>query len=64
MGVNGAVIAVEIVAPYLFEKLFTGKSNALVADKVEKQMRSDPTFAEMVKQITTNINTNPTAYNK
>ncbi len=33
-------------------------------DKVEKQMRSDPTFAEMVKQITTNINTNPTAYNK
>ena len=29
-------------------------------DKVEKQMRSDPAFAEMVKQITTNINANPT----
>ena len=28
-------------------------------DKVEKQMRSDPAFAETVKQITTNINTNP-----
>ena len=28
-------------------------------DKVEKQMRSDPAFAEMVKQITTNINANP-----
>ena len=28
-------------------------------DKVEKQMRSDPSFAEMVKQITTNINANP-----
>ena len=28
-------------------------------DKVEKQMRSDPAFAEMVKQITTNINVNP-----
>jgi len=25
-------------------------------DKVEKQMRSDPAFAETVKQITTNIN--------
>ena len=28
-------------------------------DKVEKQMRSDPAFAETVKQITTNINANP-----
>ena len=28
-------------------------------DKVEKQMRSDPAFAEMVKQITTNINAKP-----
>ena len=28
-------------------------------DKVEKQMRSDPAFAEIVKQITTNINANP-----
>ena len=28
-------------------------------DKVEKQMRSDPALAEMVKQVTTNINANP-----
>ena len=25
-------------------------------DKVEKQMRTDPAFAEVVKEITTNIN--------
>lgn len=40
-------------------KEFGGRDHTTVLhslDKVEKQMRSDPAFAEMVKEITTNIN--------
>jgi len=40
-------------------KEFSGRDHATVLhslDKVEKQMRSDPAFAEIVKEITTNIN--------
>ena len=36
--VNGAVIAVKVIAPDLFKQLFTGKRNALVAHKVEQQV--------------------------
>ena len=38
MRVNGAVIAVKVIAPDLFQQLFTGKRNALVAHKVEQQV--------------------------
>jgi len=40
-------------------KEFGGRDHSTVIhslDKVEKQMRSDPSFAEVVKEITTNIN--------
>ena len=40
-------------------KAFGGRDHSTVLhslDKVEKQMRSDPAFAEVVKEITTNIN--------
>ena len=40
-------------------KSFGGRDHSTVLhslDKVEKQMRSDPAFAEVVKEITTNIN--------
>ena len=40
-------------------KEFGGRDHSTVIhslDKVEKQMRSDPAFAEVVKEITTNIN--------
>ena len=40
-------------------KEFGGRDHTTVLhslDKVEKQMRSDPAFAEVVKEITTNIN--------
>ena len=40
-------------------KEFGGRDHTTVLhslDKVEKQMRSDPAFAEEVKAITTNIN--------
>ena len=40
-------------------KEFEGRDHTTVLhslDKVEKQMRADPAFAEIVKQITTNIN--------
>ena len=40
-------------------KEFGGRDHTTVLhslDKVEKQMRSEPAFAEVVKEITTNIN--------
>ena len=38
MRVNSAVIAVKVISPNLFQQLFTGKRNALVAHKVEQQV--------------------------
>lgn len=40
-------------------RAFGGRDHTTVLhslDKVEKQMRTDPAFAETVKEITTNIN--------
>lgn len=66
------VVAARQIAMYLMRRIicmnlsdigheFGNRDHTTVLhslDKVEKQMRSDPAFAETVKQITTNINAN------
>ena len=63
--VNGRQIAMYLIRRMTnlslsdIGKEFSGRDHATVLhslDKVEKQMRSDPAFAEIVKEITTNIN--------
>ena len=63
--VNGRQIAMYLIRRMTnlslsdIGKEFGGRDHTTVLhslDKVEKQMRSDPAFAEVVKEITTNIN--------
>ena len=54
--VNGRQIAMYLIRRMTNLSLRDHTTVLHSLDKVEKQMRSDPAFAEVVKEITTNIN--------